>query len=224
MQGINWRLATDFSAALDGQLHNVVLRCPTVTLVIPRCTAAWRSCVQHSMVPAHASPAVFSQRTMDNPGTQLLETQGLEPDFATQVENPGAATPPPTQVVSMCLTPTASVTPALREVTNTQDSAQQSESPSQQSAPDFSQSSVGRVVGFTQAVTPVAQPKDQERAGKVSVVLESERRAFTTMDVLQAVRGALQDVKSSEFWVFDGLHKISAAGKQPVVYETVFML
>ena len=58
----------------------------------------------------------------------------------------------------------------------------------------------------------------------MSVVLESERRAFSVEDVLQAVRGALADVKGSGSWVFDGLHKTSAAGKQPVVYETVFML
>jgi hypothetical protein len=151
---------------------------------------------------------------MDDLGPDNLATEMSTPEVCTQVE----CTP---------LSDTRnSETPALRELTNTQESLDHREQLSQElgNMPGFSQSSNGVCVGFTQVPTSPSASGKQERAGKVSVVLESENRAFTVLDVLQAVRAALQDVKGSAWWVFDGLHKTSAAGKQPIVYETVFML
>lgn len=224
MQGTNWRLSTDFAAQfeLKGQLQDVLLRCPTVTLIIPRCTSAWRSCLQHSMAPVPASPAVYAEHTIEDLNTQLAADESTT-EMLTQVEPPVVVTPA-TELHSFSPLATANITPALREVTNTQTSVDHCQHFSQQqNMPGFSQQSVGRDVGFTQVLTsPI--PSQLERAGKVSVVLESARRAFTVLDLLQAVRAALQDVKGSGAWVFDGLHKTSAAGIQPVVYETVFML
>lgn len=225
MQGINWRLNTDFAARpeLKGQLQDVLLRCPTVTLIIPRCTSAWRSCLAHSASPVPVSPAEGADHTAVYCGTQLLGT--TTPEILTQAEAPVVATPATAQHAPSPLA-LKSITPALREVTNTQGSADKSEqlSQQQQHTPGFSQSSLGRVIGFTQVPESLGLTSERERAGKVSVVLESDRRAFCVEEVLQAVRGALHDVKGSGAWVFDGLHKTSAAGKQPVVYETVFML
>lgn len=168
-------------------------------------------------------PASPAEHTAADLATQLLGS--CTPEMQTQVEAPGVLTPA-TVLRTQPLVATQSVTHVLREVTNTQSSAENCDQLSQplQHAPGFSQGSLGRVVGFTQVPESVGVASERQRAGKVSVVLESERRAFSVEDVLQAVRGALADVKGSGSWVFDGLHKTSAAGKQPVVYETVFML